>query len=114
MKTAPTLALFAVMSAASIATASPLEKQAKEDLVTLYLVSIAADRCAFPMTAKQADVLEGASKALAEKLKLRARENDALYSEADIRFEQQGPGACDRSGDFAKGFRQMLQQITGR
>jgi hypothetical protein len=77
-------------------------------------MSIAADRCAFPMTAKQADTLEYASKKLAENLKLRTRENNALYSEADVRFEQQGPSACDRSGDFAKSFRQILQQITGR
>jgi uncharacterized protein (UPF0333 family) len=78
VKIALSLVFCVVLGAASIAAASPLEKQAKEDLVTLYLMSIAADRCAVPMTANQADALEHASKTLAENLKLRGRENDAL------------------------------------
>ncbi|MEA2991298.1 MAG: hypothetical protein QOD40_218, partial [Alphaproteobacteria bacterium] len=28
------------------------DKERKEDLVTLYLMSVAAERCGFPMTAK--------------------------------------------------------------
>jgi len=108
------LLVAATTIAASAAAASPLEKAAKQDLVTLYLLSIAADRCGFPMSAKQANSLERATKALVERLKLRPRENDALYSEADVKFERQGPKACDRDGKFAKGFGQTLQQLTGR
>ncbi len=65
------------------------------------------------MSARQADTIDREIKALAEKLKLHARETDALYSEADVKFEQQGAKACDRNGNFAKGFRQTLQRLTG-
>jgi hypothetical protein len=65
------------------------------------------------MTARQADTIDRVTKALAEKLKLRTRETDALYSEADVKFEQQGPKACDRSGSFAKGFKETLRKLTG-
>ena len=114
MKLVRCLVVFAAVSAASAAAASPAESKAgKDDLVTLYLLSVAADRCGFAMTTRQADAIERETKVLAEKLKLRSRENDALYSEADIKFEQQGSKACDRSGDFAKDFRENLHRMTG-
>jgi hypothetical protein len=106
--------LFAAAVLASAAGASPADsKPGRDDLVTLYLLSVAADRCGFPLTARQADALDRETRALAEKLKLRPRENDALYSEADVTFERQGRAACDRSGQFAKGFRQTLQRMIG-
>lgn len=104
----------AAVIAVSATAASPTENQVgKDELVTLYLLSVAADRCGFPISAKQADAIERETKALVEKMKLRPRETDALYSEADVKFEQQGSKACDRNSGFAKGFRQTLQRLTG-
>lgn len=108
------LVLVAAGMAASASPALSTENQAgRDDLVTLYLLSVAADRCGFAMTARQADKIEREAQALAGRLKLRPRENDAVYSEADVKFEQQGPKACDRNGAFAQGFRQTLQRLTG-
>ena len=115
MKVVRSLVLVAAACAVSAAAASPAENRAgKDELLTLYLLSVAADLCGFPMTAKQADVIDREVKALVEKMKLGARENDAVYSEADVAFEKQGAAACDRNGNFAKGFRQTLQGLTGR
>jgi hypothetical protein len=115
MKLGRCLVLVAAMAAAAPAAAAPPveNKGAKDELLALYLLSVAADRCAFPMTGKQADAIDREAKMLAEKLKLAPRDNDALYSEADVTFERQGRAACDRNGDFAKGFRQTLQRLTG-
>ena len=107
--------LVAALTSASAARAAPEDsKPGKEELVTLYLLSVAADRCGFPLTNKQADRIDQEAQVLVERLKLKPRENDALYSEADIAFEKQGPKACDRNGAFAKGFRQTLQRLTGQ
>jgi len=106
------LVLVAAVASAS-AAAAPAEKGDKDELLTLYLLSVAADRCGFPMTRKQADFIDSEAKALVEKLKLGPRENDAVYSEADATFERQGPAACDRNGNFAKGFQRTLQKLTG-
>jgi hypothetical protein len=106
--------LCAALVPATANAASSLDEAAKNDLVNLYVMSIAADRCGFAMTTRQADTLERATQMLAHRLKLRPRQNDALYSEADVRFEQYGHEACDRSSDFAKGFRQTLKTLTGR
>ncbi len=113
MKFVRSLVVVAALSTASSAFASPAGKGGKDELLTLYLLSVAADRCGFPMTNKQTDAIEQETKTLVEKLKLGSNENDAVYSEADIAFEKQGAAACDRNGNFAKGFRQTLQSLTG-
>lgn len=114
MKLVRSVVFAAAVAATSAAAASPAESKAgKDDLVTLYLLSVAADRCGFALTSRQADAIERETRALAEKLKLRQRDNDALYSEADMTFERQGRAACDRNGAFAKGFRQTLQRMIG-
>lgn len=114
MKLVRSLVVFAAAAATSAAAASPAESKAgKEDLLTLYLLSVAADRCGFAMSARQADMIDRETKLLVEKLRLPQRENDAVYSEADKAFERQGPAACDRNGNFAKGFRQTLKRLTG-
>ena len=114
MKFVCSLVVVAAVTATSAAAASSVENKGdRGELLTLYLLSVAADRCGFPMSAKQADAIDREAKALLEKLKLRPRENDAVYSEADVAFERQGPAACDRNGDFAKGFRQALQRVAG-
>ena len=114
MNVVRSLVLVAALGAASAAAASPAENKAgKEELLTLYLLSVAADRCGFPMTTRQADMIDREVEALVAKMKLRQRENDAVYSEADVAFVQQGPAACDRNGNFAEGFRQTLQRLTG-
>jgi len=107
--------LCVAIAAASKAAAAPPEPggAAKDELITLYLLQLAADRCGFPMTSKQADAVDRAVGALSAKLKLGASQTDALYSEADIEFEKQGPNACDRNGSFAKGYRETLQKMTG-
>jgi hypothetical protein len=109
------LVILAALAASSTAAASPAEKKSgKDELLTLYLLSVAAERCGFPMSAKQADIIEREAKALVEKLKLRTRENDAIYSAADVAFERRGAAvACDRNGSFAKDFRQTLQRLSG-
>jgi hypothetical protein len=114
MKFVMSLVVIAAVAAASVASAAPTENKAvKDELLNLYVLSIAADRCGFPMTNRQSDVLDRETKTLAEKLKMGSDEADAVYSEADITFEKKGHAACDRSGDFAKGFSQTLQKLTG-
>jgi hypothetical protein len=115
MKVVHCIALCAALAAASGALAAPgeTEKERKDNLVALYLLSVAADRCGFPMTARQADAVDRVAKSLTESLKLGTRQANALYSEADIAFEKQGPTVCDRSGSFAKMFKETLQKLTG-
>lgn len=115
MKVVHCVALCAAVITASSVVAAPAQtnKAGKDDLVKLYLLSVAADRCGFAMTARQADMIDRTAKSLAESLKLGSRGADALYSEADIEFEKQGPKACDRNGSFAKGFQETLHRITG-
>lgn len=111
MKRVLGLVIAASIAAGTGAFAGP-EQSDKDELVTLYLLSIAADRCGFAMTAKQADAIDRGAQALVEKMKLGSRENDAVYSEADVMFEKQGPSACNRTGNFAKGFQRTLQRVT--
>lgn len=111
MKRVLSLVIAMSVAAASGAAAGP-EKSDKDELLTLYLLSIAADRCGFAMSAKQADAIERGAQALMEKMKLGPRENDAVYSEADMAFEKQGASACNRNGNFAKGFQRTLQKVT--
>jgi len=102
----------ATLTWASAASAADNRAERKE-LLTLYLLSVAADRCGFSMTSRQADAVDRDIKMLVQKLKLRQRDNDAIYSEADSTFERQGAAACDRNGSFAKGFRETLQRLSG-
>lgn len=115
MKALRCLVLYVAVMSASAALAAPAEdsKAGKDELLTLYLISVAADRCGFAMTAKQVDAIDRETKDMVERLKLKAWETDALYSEADVQFEKQGPKACDRNGRFAKGFKETLQRLTG-
>jgi hypothetical protein len=107
------LVVLAALAASSTAAASHAENKAgKDELLTLYLLSVAAERCGFPMSAKQADIIDREVKALVEKLKLRTRENNSIYS-ADVAFERRGAAACDRNGNFVKDFRQTLERLTG-
>jgi hypothetical protein len=115
MKFVHCLALSAALLAAAGATAAPADtdKERKDNLVTLYLLSVAADRCGFAMTTRQADAIDRTAKSLVETLKLRTNQATAFYSEADIEFEKQGPKACDRNGSFAKTFKETLQKLVG-
>jgi hypothetical protein len=115
MKVVRRVVLCITLAASSPALASSMQagNDSKDDLLTLYLLSIAADRCGFAMTAKQTDTIERMTQVLAERLKLKDRDTDAIYSEADVKFEQQGARACDRNGSFAKGFSETLHQLTG-
>jgi hypothetical protein len=110
------IVLWTALAGASSAGAVPAEadKPGKENLVTLYLLSLAADRCGFAMTLQQADTVDRTAKSLAEHLKLSAKQVDAVYSDADIAFEKQGPQACDRNGKFAKLYNDTLKKLTGR
>jgi hypothetical protein len=109
------MTLCGAMISASSVMARPAEKEksGKRDLVTLYLLSVAAERCGFAMTARQADAIDRAARSLAESLKFGTRQANAMYSAADIAFEKQGPAACDRNGSFAKEFRETLHKMTG-
>jgi tRNA U34 5-carboxymethylaminomethyl modifying enzyme MnmG/GidA len=104
---------LAVLPAAAAAPAV-VEKQGRENIVNLYLVSVAADRCGFAMTAKQVDAVDREVKALAQRMNLSEDQNDVLYSEADMAFEKQGPKVCDRDGSFAKMYKEILQKLTGQ
>ncbi|HET7680417.1 MAG TPA: hypothetical protein VFK79_09820 [Xanthobacteraceae bacterium] len=93
MQLVRSLGVAAAVAATSAATASPAESKAgKDELLTPCLLSVAADRCGFPMSGRQADVID---------------------READVAFERQGPAACDRNGGFAQGFRPTLQRWFG-
>jgi hypothetical protein len=115
MKFVAGVAVCAALATLAGAVAAPAdtEKERKEYLLTLYLISLAADRCGFPMTRRQSDALDRATEALAESLKLRDWQTDAIFSEADIAFEKQGPKACDRNGGFARIYKETLQKLTG-
>jgi len=115
MKLVRCIAIGAAVMVLSSAAAAPAatDKQGKEELVTLYLVSFAADRCGFPMTARQADAVDREAKALAKRMNLSEDQTDMLYSDADVAFEKQGPKACDRNGSFAKTYKEILQKLTG-
>ncbi|MEA2992621.1 MAG: hypothetical protein QOD40_1541 [Alphaproteobacteria bacterium] len=105
-------AAFANVSSMTAARAET-DKERKEDLVTLYLMSVAAERCGFPMTAKQAAMVDRAEKLLAERLRLREDQTDEVYSDADVAFEKEGPKVCDRNGGFAKLYNETLQKLVG-
>jgi hypothetical protein len=104
-------AAFAGVSS-MVAARAETDKERKEDLVTLYLMSVAAERCGFPMTAKQAATVERTEKLLAERLRLREDQTDEIYSDADVAFEKEGPKACDRNGGFAKVYNETLQKLV--
>ena len=109
-----TLCAAAVAATSSaIAASAKTGDGTKDDLLKLYLLSVAADRCGFAMTARQADAIDGAAKSIAERLKLPTSQVNALYSEADIELEKQGPTASVRNGSFAKTFQETLQKMTG-
>jgi hypothetical protein len=116
MKFIHRIVVGAALAAVSSAVAAPAEtdKERKDNLVTLYLLSVAADRCGFPMTAKQAATVDRTAKSLAESLRLREDQTDAFYSDADVAFENQGSKACDRNGPFAKLYNETLQKLTGQ
>ncbi len=115
MKMVRCIVVCAVLAASAGAGAAPADsdKEGKDNLLTLYLMSLAADRCGFPMTTKQADAVDRTTKSLAQHLGLSERQADAVYSDADVAFEKQGPKACDRNGNFAKLYQETLQKLTG-
>jgi len=115
MKLVRCLAMFAgLVLSGAVAAPAVTDKQGKEELVNLYLISFAADRCGFPMTTRQADAVDRESKALAKRMNLSEDQADLLYSDADVAFEKQGPKACDRNGSFAKMYKETLQKLTGQ
>jgi hypothetical protein len=116
MKVVCRIVICGALAASLSAQAAPAEteKQRKDDLVTLYMMSLAADRCGFPMTAQQADTVDRTAKSLAQSLRLSETQADAVYSDADVALEKQGPRACDRNGNFAKLYKETLQKLTGR
>jgi hypothetical protein len=116
MKLVRYIVLGAALTTLSSAFAAPsmADKEGKENIVDLYLISVAADRCGFPMTAKQTDAVDREVKALAQRMNLSEDQNDVLYSEADMAFEKQGPKVCDRDGSFAKMYKAILQKLTGQ
>jgi hypothetical protein len=116
MKLVRHIVLCAGLTVLSSAVAAPTvaDKQGRENIVNLYLISFAADRCGFPMTAKQADAVDREVKALAQRMNLSEDQTDGLYSDADVAFEKQGPKVCDRDGSFAKMYKDTLQKLTGQ
>jgi hypothetical protein len=113
MKFVRCIVLCAALAVSNARAAAPEADKEHKDLLTLYMISLAADRCGFPMTARQSDTVDRAIKSLASQLKLTERQNDGVFSEADIALEKQGPKACDRDGSFAKLYKETLQKLTG-
>jgi hypothetical protein len=113
MKFAGCFLACAIMASSALAAPPGGGRERKDDLVTLYMISLAADRCGFPMTSQQADSIDRTAKALSANLKLNERQNDAAYSEADAALEKEGPKACERGGSFAKLYKETLQKLTG-
>jgi hypothetical protein len=125
-------ALAAVALACSVAAAGPAAAQTpppsaapkqspaspegkmRGELVQLYLASIAADRCEFPITEPDADALIQAALGLQKKLKLNDEAADALYEEVETAFESKLPDACKKDGEIAKSFAEVMARITKR
>jgi hypothetical protein len=113
MKFVRGVVVCAVLAASNAGAAPAVTDKERQELLTLYMISLAADRCGFPMSARQADTVDRVTKSLAAGLKLSERQADAVYSDADIALEKQGPKACDRDGNFAKLYKETLQKLTG-
>lgn len=124
------MGLTAIAVAFSLATATPAQAQTpapapkqmpvspdgklRGELVQLYLASIAADRCEFPITETDADALIQAALGLQKKLKLSDEAADAFYEEVEMAFEGKLPDACKKDGDIAKSFAEVMARIVKR
>jgi len=100
-------------SAPKAAPAGP-EAKLRGELVQLYLASIAADRCEFPITETDADALIQAALGLQKRLKLTDEAADAFYEEVETAFEGKLPDACKKDGEIAKSFTEVMARISKR
>lgn len=105
--------LRAIAACASLLLALPVMAQDAEraELMQLYLASVVADRCEFPLSELEADAIQRASIALQKKLKLSDQAADDLFTEVELGFEKKLPDACKKDGEFAKGYEQVLERL---
>lgn len=80
-------------------------------LVQLYLASIAADRCEFPLSEADADTLVQRATGLQKKLNLTEEAADGLYEEVETAFEKKLPDACKKDGEIAKSYEAVIESI---
>lgn len=93
-------------------SAETQDKVRRESLAAVYFLSIAADRCGFSFSRREADAIDRASTRLEKELELSSDDADALYSQVDRRFEKLGEKACEAGGETEQAFRETLRKLT--
>jgi hypothetical protein len=105
------LRVIAVCVGLVLACPASAQDAGRAELMQLYLASIVADRCEFPLTELEADAIQRAAIAIQKKLKLSDQAADDLFSEVEAGFEKKLPDACKKDGDLAKGYQQVLERL---
>lgn len=84
----------------------------RAELALLFRIAIAADRCGFDMSIREADAVELAADRLAADL---ARgEADAIYARVESGFDAHKAATCNPAGDFARTYRETLGRLAPR
>lgn len=83
----------------------------RAELMQLYLASIAADRCEFELSEADADSIIQTATGLQKQLKISDEAADALYEEVEAAFEAKLPAACNKDGEIAKSYAQVIDRV---
>lgn len=86
----------------------------RESLAAVYFLSIAADRCGFSFSRREADAIDRTSARLEKELGLSSDDADALYAKVDQRFEKLGEKACATGGETEQAFRDTLHKLLAQ
>jgi hypothetical protein len=86
--------------------------EARSRLRSFYAVSVLADRCNFPVTTREGNLLDRSVTQLERSLKLSDQQADALYSEVDFSISGKGQGnVCAADSSEARTFRATLDGL---
>ena len=85
----------------------------RENLKILYMLLISQDICDFDATDAQSALLEKATDALQEQLKMSDDDADKFYTEIEDGMKQQkaGAGLCDENGEWSKAYEAGLEAL---
>ena len=85
----------------------------KENLKILYMLLISQDICDFDATEAQSALLEKATDALQEQLKMSDEDADKFYTEIEDGMKKQkaDAGLCDEKGDWSKAYEAGLEAL---
>lgn len=105
-------ALGLMFGAASSARAETAQDP-KESLKILYMLLISQDICDFDATDAQSALLEKASDALQEQLKMSDDDADKFYTEIEDGMKKQkaDAGLCDEKGAWSKSYEAGLEAL---